>query len=126
MSLTSKIKKGLRLLYDGDYRFTVLAFNGLKPFMPADRFLKKLYRIKCGRELNLDNPTLYTEKLQWLKLNDHRPEYTRMVDKYAAKEYVAEKIGSEYVIPLLVVWDRAEDIDFDALPDRFVLKQFVT
>jgi hypothetical protein len=81
-----------------------------------------MYRFKMNKELNLDDPKTYTEKLQWLKLYDHRPEYTRMVDKYEVKQYVADKIGQAYVIPLLGVWERVEDIDFDGLPRQFVLK----
>lgn len=75
-----------------------------------------------GKKLDLRHPQTYSEKLQWLKLYDRRPEYTTMVDKYAVKKYIADKIGEEYVVPLLGVWDRAEDIDFDALPEQFVLK----
>ena len=122
MGVAEKMKKLYRFLTDSDYRFNVSVGKGWKAHVPAEKFLKRLYRIRMGRELNLENPVLYTEKLQWLKLYDHRPEYTTMVDKYAVKEYVAKKIGPEYVIPLLGVWDRAEDIDFEALPDRFVLK----
>ena len=122
MSLTVKFKKIYRFLSDSDYRFLVSAGRGWKAHMPADAFLKRMYRISMGREPDLENPLTYTEKLQWLKLYDHRPEYTTFVDKYAAKQYVAEKIGPEYVIPLLGVWDRAEDIDFASLPERFVLK----
>lgn len=118
----SKAQKLLRFLTDSDYRFLVMAGRGLKGHTRADAFLQRMYRIHFGREPNLNNPKTYTEKLQWLKLYDHRPEYTRMVDKYAAKDYVAKKIGSEYLIPLLGVWERVEDIDFDALPERFVLK----
>ena len=70
----------------------------------------------------LGDPQTYNEKLQWLKLYDRKPEYTQMVDKYEAKKYVAAIIGEEYIIPTLGVWDRFEDIDFDALPDCFVLK----
>lgn len=122
MSFGTKAKKIWRFLLDSDYRFLVAAGRGWKANVPAEQFLTENYRILMGRKLNLDNPKTYTEKLQWLKLYDHRPEYTTMVDKYAAKQYVAEKIGEEYIIPLLGVWDRAEDIDFDTLPDRFVLK----
>lgn len=122
MSLKDTIKKLHRFLSDGDYRFLVLTGHGMMGKMSDEAFLKRLYRIRMGRELNLENPVLYTEKLQWLKLHDHKPEYTRMVDKYAVKEYVADRIGPEYVIPLQGVWDRVEDIDFDALPERFVLK----
>ncbi len=91
-------------------------------YMPARMYLKLKYRIVMKKKLNLANPTTYNEKLQWLKLYDHNPMYTDMVDKYEAKRYVAEHIGEEYIIPTLGVWDRFDDIDFDALPDRFVLK----
>ena len=75
-----------------------------------------------GYELNLENPQIFSEKLQWLKLYNRRPEYTRMVDKYEVKKYVADIIGEEYIIPTLGVWDKVEDIDFDVLPNQFVLK----
>lgn len=120
------ISKFFRTLYKfstmRDVRFNILASLGFMKNMPHDKFLKRAYRISMDKELDLENPKTYTEKLQWLKLYDHRPEYTRMVDKYAVKRYVAQRIGEEYVIPLLGVWDRVEDIDFAALPDRFVLK----
>lgn len=75
-----------------------------------------------GIRLNLKNPQTFNEKLQWLKLYDRNPEYTKMVDKYEVRKYIAEKIGEEYLIPFLGVWDRFDDIDFDKLPDQFVLK----
>ena len=71
---------------------------------------------------NLKNPVTYNEKLQWLKLHDRKPIYTQMVDKYAVKAFVSARIGEEYIIPTLGVWDRFDDIDFDALPKQFVLK----
>jgi hypothetical protein len=74
------------------------------------------------KRLNLKNPRAFSEKLQWLKLYNRKPEYTMMVDKYAVKEYVASIIGSEYVIPTLGVWNRPEDIEWDKLPNQFVLK----
>ena len=116
------LKKLFKFIFNKDYRFLVLAGRGYKGNIPADVFLKKMYKIKFGRELNLDNPVLYTEKLQWLKLYDQRHEYSVMVDKYAAKKFVVESIGEEYVIPLLGVWDCVEDIDFEVLPNEFVLK----
>ena len=122
MSIHLAVRKIYKFLTDSNYRFIVSAHRGYLRTMPAQQFLKKMYHFRTGKDLNLENPVTYTEKLQWLKLYDHRPEYTTMVDKYAAKQYVAEKIGEEYIIPLLGVWDRAEDIDFDTLPDRFVLK----
>ena len=122
MFLNGKIKKIIKLLCDKDYRFTVMSNMGWKAHVPGDAFLKRMYRIQMGENLNLESPVLYTEKLQWLKLYDRRPEYTRMVDKYAVKDYIAETIGKEYVIPLLGVWNRVEDIDFEQLPQKFVLK----
>lgn len=122
MSFTSKVKNLSRLITDTDYRQCFFSNLGFADWISDEKFLEARYRKAMGRELDLLDPIAYTEKLQWLKLYDHRPEYTRMVDKYEAKQYVTEKIGSEHVIPLLGVWDRVEDIDFDALPDRFVLK----
>lgn len=84
--------------------------------------LKIQYRIIMGRRLNLKNPKRFSEKLQWLKLYDRKPEYTTMVDKIAVKDYIAGVIGKEYVIPTLGVWNHFDDIDFDDLPDKFVLK----
>ena len=75
-----------------------------------------------GKKLNLKDPQTFSEKLQWLKLYNKRPEYTMMVDKYAVKKYVADIIGKEYVIPTFGVWDKPDDIDWDILPKRFVLK----
>lgn len=85
-------------------------------------YLRIKYFIKTHRILHLKNPQTFNEKLQWLKLYDRKPEYTTMVDKYAVKQYVADKIGAQYIIPTLGVWDRFDDIDFDSLPDQFVLK----
>ena len=87
-----------------------------------EEYLRKMFKVKVGKALNLDNPQCFTEKLQWLKLYNRKPEYTIMVDKYTAKKYVAEKIGEEYIIPTYGIWDRFDDIDFDALPNQFVLK----
>lgn len=90
--------------------------------LPDALYLKLWYRLDLGKSLDLKNPETFTEKLQWLKLHDRNPAYTTMVDKYAAKQYIAERIGHEHVVPTLGVWERFEDIDFDTLPDRFVLK----
>lgn len=89
----------------------------------ADAFYLRLYYyFKMGVKLNLKEPHTFNEKLQWLKLYDRNPEYTKMVDKIAAKKYVSSIIGNEYIIPTLQVWDSVEDIDFTTLPDSFVLK----
>lgn len=90
--------------------------------IPDPLYLRIKYYMRTGRRLNLNNPVVYTEKLQWLKLYDRKPVYTTMVDKYEAKKYAADKLGQEHVIPLLGVWDSAEDISIDELPEKFVLK----
>ena len=90
--------------------------------LPDKTALKIMYKNTYGKALDLKNPKTFNEKLQWLKLNDRKDIYTIMVDKYLAKDYVAEKIGEEYIIPTLGAWDRFEDIDFDSLPEQFVLK----
>lgn len=101
-------------------------FNGLllkiAPVMPDKLFLSCLVRVCCGYWPNWKNPKTFNEKLQWLKLYDRRPEYTMMVDKYSVKEYVSSIIGSEYVIPTLGVWNRPEEIEWEKLPNKFVLK----
>ena len=90
--------------------------------IPDALYLKLRYRKVFHKPLNLKNPKTFNEKLQWLKLHDRRPEYTRMVDKYEAKQYVAERIGEKYIIPTLGVWDSFDEIDFESLPNQFVLK----
>lgn len=89
---------------------------------PDELYLKIMFYVNMGRRLDLDDPKTMNEKLQWLKLYDRKPEYTSMVDKILVKDYVSEKIGPQYVAPLLGVWDKVEDIDFDSLPDEFVIK----
>jgi len=91
-------------------------------WFPDKLFLRIMFRHFLGYELNLDEPKTFSEKLQWLKLYDRNPEYTRMVDKYEAKKYVADIIGDEFIIPTLAVYYSTSEIDLDALPDRFVLK----
>lgn len=89
---------------------------------PDELYLKIMFYVNMGRRLDLDDPKTMNEKLQWLKLYDRKPEYTSMVDKILVKDYVSKKIGPQYVAPLLGVWDKVEDIDFDALPEEFVIK----
>ena len=116
------VKKLYRYVTDKDYRFLVSTYFRKYDKMPDDEFLKRKYKAIIGKELNLEHPVTFNEKLQWLKLNDRKPEYTAYVDKYAVRQYIAQKLGEGYLIPLLGVWDKPEDIDFDALPDKFVLK----
>lgn len=85
-------------------------------------FLEFKYRLVMGQKLNLKTPITFNEKLQWLKLYNRRPEYTMMVDKNAVKQYVGDKIGEQYIISTIGVWDTVEDIDWNDLPNQFVLK----
>lgn len=96
--------------------------KGLFNWLPDKSFLYLLYWARLGKKLNLNDPRTFNEKLQWLKLYNRNPEYTAMVDKCEAKRYIASVVGEEYVVPMLGVWDRFEDINFDTLPHQFVLK----
>lgn len=102
--------------------FLTLGHREYFNWMDDKTYLRIAYRIKMGKKLNLDNPKSFGEKLQWLKLYNRKPEYTQLVDKYEVKKIVADIIGEEYIIPTLGVWDRFEEIDFDSLPNQFVLK----
>lgn len=89
----------------------------------SDRTFTRIeYRANTRKKLNLNNPITYNEKVQWLKLNDHNPLYPIIVDKYMVKDFVAEKIGKEYLIPTIGHWDNVEDIRIEELPNQFVLK----
>ena len=85
-------------------------------------YLKALWKRTFGYELDLKHPKTFNEKLQWLKLYDRKPIYTTLVDKYRVKQWIADKIGEQYVIPTLAVYDSVDEIDLDKLPDKFVLK----
>lgn len=116
------MKKIIKYFTDKKFRFNVNRKLGFYNKMSDEEFLKKAFKVYIGDKLNLETPQTFNEKLQWLKLYNRKPEYTVMVDKYLAKDYVAKAIGEEYVIPTIGVWDKAEDIDFNQLPNRFVLK----
>ena len=90
--------------------------------IPDRWYLWIMFYLRTGYLLHLRHPKTFNEKLQWLKLYDRNPEYTMMVDKYAVKDHVIRLIGEKYIIPTLGVWDKPEDIDFEALPQQFVLK----
>lgn len=93
--------------------------------LPVEKYedeLKNWYGRITGRNLNLNNPKTLNEKIQWLKLYDSTALKTKLADKYLVREWIKEKIGEEYLIPLLGVWDKFDDIDFDKLPNQFVLK----
>lgn len=114
-SVIKLLKNPAKLIY-------VLDRIGIGRHIPDSLYLKMKYRASFYKKLNLRSPQTYNEKLQWLKLYDRKPEYTDMVDKYEVKKYIADRIGQEYIIPTLGIWERVEDIDFEALPNQFVLK----
>lgn len=94
----------------------------VQTFIPDDLYLRIQYKNFMGKKLNLKDPKSFNEKLQWLKINDRNPLYTDLVDKYEVRKYIEKMIGNEYLIPMLGVYDTFEEIDFNALPDKFVLK----
>ncbi|MCR4769934.1 MAG: hypothetical protein K5874_07000 [Bacteroidaceae bacterium] len=122
--MTGKQKKIIKGWITNPKSFVIFVFSRCVTHLIKDdeRYLKMLYRLEMGATLNLKNPQTFQEKLQWLKLYNRKPEYSKMVDKYEAKKYVASIIGDEYIIPTLGVWDSFDDIDFSQLPDCFVLK----
>lgn len=97
----------------------------LKRYMPEEKYemaLEDWYYEVTGKDIDIRNPKTYNEITQWMKLFDNTEEKSRLADKYAVRKWVAEKIGEEYLIPLLGVWEKAEDVDFEQLPEQFVLK----
>ncbi len=94
----------------------------LKKIIPDKLYLKLQYRHHFNKNLNLKDPKNFNEKIQWLKLNDRKPEYVKYVDKYEVRKYIKDTIGEKYLIPLMGVYDSVEEIDWRSLPDSFVLK----
>lgn len=119
----SKQNKLVKAIKDPFWMFAAI-FRRLSPFIKNDAlYLKVLFFFEMrGKILHLKNPKSFNEKLQWLKIYDYKPEYTKLVDKLAVKNYVESRVGDEYIIPTLAVWDSVADIDWDSLPNQFVLK----
>ena len=118
----SKIKTAVNMLLHNRNAFLGQLVETFSPIFGDEKYLKLMFKYRMGYELNLENPQTFSEKLQWLKLYDKNPLYTKLVDKHEVKAYVAERVGEQYVIPELGLWDRPEDIEWDKLPQRFVLK----
>lgn len=116
------IKQGIYYLIHNRALFCDAIVKNFLFFLPDKVYLSLRYRCLMGHWINWKHPKTFSEKLQWLKVYGFKAEYTRLVDKLAVKDYVASKIGKEYIIPTLGVWDKVEDIDWDALPNQFVLK----
>lgn len=101
------------------YRFLVSFYR----FISYEKgFVKAYYKLKSQRDLNLDNPTEFSEKLQWLKLNYYTEDYKQYADKYEVRKFIEEKVGKEYLVDLIDVFDDVEAIDIEKLPNKFVLK----
>ena len=122
MQVGKYIKAIKKYIFSSGYRFLVNSGYGKYNDMPDAEYLSRKFAAVFGRRLSLEAPKTFNEKLQWLKLYDRKPEYTVMVDKYKARDYISEKIGAGYLIPMLGVWNAPDEIDFDTLPDKFVLK----
>ena len=97
-------------------------FRKLSRLIPDRIYLQIVYFRHFKKFIDFDNPKTFNEKIQWLKLNYRKEEYTNLVDKYRVKQYITKLIGEEYVIPTLEVWKNVDDIDFKSLPEKFVLK----
>ena len=118
----NKLTTAINLIKHNRNEFFASILINLNFLFPDKLYLTLLFRFKMGYWINWKNPKTFSEKLQWLKLYDRKPEYTTMVDKYAVKDYVGKIIGKEYIIPTIGVWDSPEDIDWNSLPQKFVLK----
>lgn len=101
--------------------FRLKLINCLR-FIPNKPYLKMVFKIKTGKKLNLKKPTTFCDKMNWLKLNEIHPEYTQLVDKVGVRDYIKEQIGEEYLFPIYGTWEHFNDINFDELPEKFVLK----
>ena len=131
------LKSGIKLIRNSKFGWMLAPFHAAyirfeksklffalryRPWMSDEKYLKRMHKKHFGRELNLDSPCSFNEKNNWRKLHDRKPLYTRMVDKHQLKEVVRERCGEGYTIPSLGTWKHANDIPFDSLPDRYVLK----
>lgn len=92
------------------------------PFLSDAEYVKYQYYLRFHEHLNLQNPTSFNEKIQWLKLYDRNPQYSQFVDKYAVREYIQTMIGKQYLVPLLGTWKSVKDVDVAKLPQQFVIK----
>ena len=99
-----------------------LKFIQMLRFIPDKPYLKLVYWLKTGQHLNLEQPVTFCDKMNWLKLHDRHPEYTQLVDKIEVHKYIQEKLGQDICLPMLGSWNHYDDIDFNSLPEKFVLK----
>lgn len=116
-----KLNKIIKYIMNPSFFLVKLDNKGLIR-LSDKKYIEINYKRNIGKKLNINNPKTFNEKLQWLKINNQKDEYTKLVDKYEVKQYIKEKIGEEYVIPTIGVYDKFEEINFDELPDKFVMK----
>lgn len=109
----------LRNIFSRDFRSKMMYALS---FLPDKMYLQLFYFATTRKFINFKNPKGFCEKIQWLKVNDRRPEYSQLVDKLAVRDHIAEVLGEEYLFPLLGKWESFQDIDFDSLPEQFVIK----
>lgn len=120
--LISKTKTAISLVRTPQKLLLPAGQNGLLNFVPDRVYLKAVFKAETGYELDLDHPRTYNEKLQWIKIYDRKPEYVIYADKFRVRKYITEKIGEEYLVPMLGMYKKAEEIPWKELPNRFVLK----
>lgn len=116
------IKKIIKVIKKPSILILYLGSLGLLNKMDDKKYLELIYKIRNGEKLNIDNPRTFNEKLQWLKVYDHKDIYSKMVDKYEAKLFLSDLIGNKYIVKTYGVFNSFDEIDFDKLPDQFVIK----
>lgn len=120
--MMGNIKKAYNILCNKKKRFLLLSNIGFYNWMDDKKYLEKRFELLIGEKLDLENPKTFNEKMQWLKLYDRKKVYSKMADKYEAKRIVEKKVGAKYVIPTIGVYNKFDEIDFNKLPKRFVIK----
>lgn len=111
-----------RYIHEPRKIFIALGRRGLLKWMPDIMYLTLVYQGEMGKKLNVRKPETFNEKLQWIKLYDRKPEYITYADKYAVREHIKNTIGEEFLIPLIDVYNSVDEINWDKLPNKFVLK----
>jgi hypothetical protein len=122
MTMSKFFSHFIKIIKNPALMVSYLGNRGKLNWLPDKEYLKIIYKARTSQKLKLDEPQSYNEKLQWLKLHDRQREYIKMVDKYEVREYIKDTIGEEYLIPLIGVYSNFDEINFDELPNEFVLK----
>lgn len=120
--MQSDIKRKFKAVINNPKLILIKLLYKISPLFNDEKYLKMLFPLKTGYKLNLDEPQTFNEKLQWLKLYYRKPELAKMVDKYEAKKYVSDIIGHSYIVENYGVWSSFDEIDFENLPNQYVLK----